>query len=128
MMNNIDTDQLDELINKTRQLIELEQERNNLSGTDKAKVTRQIKALDRELSASIGQIKIDFNVDTGKINEANEALSKYNVSQEEALKKAKGQWVAFLDSDDLWYPQKLEKQLSFMKRNGYYFSYTNDCW
>ena len=89
MMNNIDTDQLDELINKTRQLIELEQERNNLSGTDKAKVTRQIKALDRELSASIGQIKIDFNVDTGKINEANEALSKYNVSQEEALKKAK---------------------------------------
>ena len=89
MMNNIDTDQLDELINKTRQLIELEQERNNLSGTDKAKVTRQIKALDRELSASIGQIKIDFNVDTGKINEANEALSKYNVSQGEALKKAK---------------------------------------
>ena len=89
MLNNIDTDQLDELIKKTRQLIELEQERNSLSGTDKAKVTRQIKALDRELSASIGQIKIDFNVDTGKINEANEALSKYNVSQEEALKKAK---------------------------------------
>ena len=89
MLNNIDTDQLDELIKKTRQLIELEQERNSLSGTDKAKVTRQIKALDKELSASIGQIKIDFNVDTGKINEANEALSKYNVSQEEALKKAK---------------------------------------
>lgn len=55
----------------------------------------------------------------------NEKNSGAAVSRNKALRKAKGQWVAFLDSDDLWYPQKLEKQLSFMKRNGYYFSYTN---
>lgn len=55
----------------------------------------------------------------------NDKNSGAAVSRNKALKKAKGQWVAFLDSDDLWYPQKLEKQLSFMKRNGYYFSYTN---
>lgn len=119
MMNNIDTDQLDELINKTRQLIELEQERNNLSGTDKAKVTRQIKALDRELSASIGQIKIDFNVDTGKINEANEALSKYNVSQEEALKKAKelskqrNVSSSYIDKDNI---DDIKDMIAYMQR------------
>lgn len=44
-----------------------------------------------------------------------------------ALKLAKGQWIAFLDSDDLWYPDKLEKQLEFMKGNNYYFSYTKYC-
>lgn len=41
-----------------------------------------------------------------------------------ALKKAKGKWIAFLDSDDLWMPQKLEKQVAFMKQNDYKFSYT----
>ena len=40
-----------------------------------------------------------------------------------ALKKAKGKWIAFLDSDDLWMPQKLEKQLRFMVENNYAFTY-----
>lgn len=47
------------------------------------------------------------------------------VSRNKALREAKGQWIAFLDSDDLWEPEKLEKQILFMKKNGYYFSYTN---
>ena len=47
------------------------------------------------------------------------------VSRNKALKEAKGQWIAFLDSDDLWSSEKLEKQISFMKKNGYAFSYTN---
>ena len=46
-------------------------------------------------------------------------------SRNRALKEAKGRWIAFLDSDDLWYPEKLEKQIDFMERNNYYFSYTN---
>ena len=29
-----------------------------------------------------------------------------------------------MDSDDLWLPKKLERQLEFMAQNGYHFSYT----
>ena len=47
------------------------------------------------------------------------------VSRNRALREAKGKWIAFLDSDDLWKPEKLEKQIKFMKENGYHFSYTN---
>lgn len=45
-------------------------------------------------------------------------------SRNVALRKAKGKWIAFLDSDDLWLPEKLEKQVVFMKSNNYKFSYT----
>lgn len=47
------------------------------------------------------------------------------VSRNKALKMAKGKWIAFLDSDDLWKKDKLEKQIKFMKNNNYHFSYTN---
>ena len=49
------------------------------------------------------------------------------VSRNIALQKANGRWIAFLDSDDLWHPEKLEKQIEFMKQNNYRFSYTNYC-
>lgn len=46
------------------------------------------------------------------------------VSRNYALREAKGRWIAYLDSDDIWVPEKLEKQLRFMTENGYAFSYT----
>lgn len=55
----------------------------------------------------------------------NEINSGAAVSRNRALKEAKGQWIAFLDSDDLWTPEKLEKQIRFMQDNNYSFSYTN---
>lgn len=55
----------------------------------------------------------------------NEKNSGAAVSRNRALKEAKGKWIAFLDSDDLWEPDKLENQISFMNDNGYHFSYTN---
>ena len=55
----------------------------------------------------------------------NERNSGAAVSRNKALKEAKGRWIAFLDSDDLWKKDKLEKQIDFMKENNYYFSYTN---
>lgn len=55
----------------------------------------------------------------------NEQNSGAAVSRNHALREAKGKWIAFLDSDDLWMPDKLEKQIRYMEMNGYHFSYTN---
>lgn len=54
----------------------------------------------------------------------NEKNSGAAVSRNRALREARGKWIAFLDSDDLWAPDKLEKQIAFMEKNGYAFSYT----
>ena len=53
----------------------------------------------------------------------NEHNSGAAITRNNALNMAKGKWIAFLDSDDLWLPDKLEKQLSFMVANNYAFSY-----
>lgn len=41
-----------------------------------------------------------------------------------ALDNATGDFIAFLDSDDLWMPNKLERQLTFMEQNDYVLTYT----
>ncbi|OOE48178.1 glycosyl transferase [Salinivibrio kushneri] len=41
-----------------------------------------------------------------------------------AIEKARGRFIAFLDSDDLWVEDKLDKQISFMLKNDYAFTYT----
>jgi teichuronic acid biosynthesis glycosyltransferase TuaG len=45
-------------------------------------------------------------------------------TRNKALKAAKGRYVAFLDSDDLWLPEKLDQQLDFMQRHDFAFTYT----
>lgn len=47
------------------------------------------------------------------------------LSRNRALREASGRWIAFLDSDDIWHPEKLERQLSFMKQTGYAFTFTD---
>lgn len=55
----------------------------------------------------------------------NEINSGAAISRNWALREAKGKWIAFLDSDDLWLPTKLEEQLDFMIKNNYGFAYTD---
>lgn len=46
------------------------------------------------------------------------------VARSEALRQATGRYVAFLDSDDIWMPDKLEKQIAFMEQRQVLFSCT----
>lgn len=46
------------------------------------------------------------------------------VARTKAMQLANGEYMAFLDSDDLWVPNKLTSQLAFMKDNGYAFTCT----
>lgn len=46
------------------------------------------------------------------------------IARTEAMKRANGKYLAFLDSDDLWMPDKLERQISFMNYTGAKFSAT----
>lgn len=46
------------------------------------------------------------------------------VARTTAMRLAEGEYMAFLDSDDLWMPDKLERQLAFMRAHGYAFTCT----
>jgi teichuronic acid biosynthesis glycosyltransferase TuaG len=45
-------------------------------------------------------------------------------ARNKALELAKGQYVAFLDSDDIWLPDKINRQIELMKKTDSPFSYT----
>ena len=49
-------------------------------------------------------------------------------TRNQCISMAKGRFLAFLDADDLWHPEKLEQQLQFMTERNIGFSYSSyDC-
>lgn len=74
-----------------------------------------------------GSIKIieeyiakDNRIKLFRINNSGPAVAR-NFS----IKNAQGTFVAFLDSDDLWLPEKLKKQIHFMLHHDYEFTFTS---
>lgn len=47
------------------------------------------------------------------------------IARNNSIKEASGRYIAFLDSDDMWMPTKLEKQIRFMKDRDCALSYTS---
>ncbi|ELV7524842.1 glycosyltransferase family 2 protein [Flavobacterium psychrophilum] len=48
------------------------------------------------------------------VSKVNEGVSK---ARNDAMKMASGDWIAFLDSDDIWLPQKLSSQIKVIQNN-----------
>ena len=44
-------------------------------------------------------------------------------ARKEAVRHARGEWLAFLDTDDIWMPEKLQKQMSALSRGEYVLAY-----
>ncbi len=86
------------------------------------------------IDSVLSQIFRDFElivVDDGSTDDTSGLLLSYgtkikvitkankgpSAARNRGIKAAKGQWIAFLDSDDVWKPDKLEKQVQFIKDN-----------
>ena len=71
------------------------------------------------------EITLDYMAKDSRIKVfRNEAKSGAAISRNVALDNANGEYVAFLDSDDLWIPRKLEIQINFMEQNDCGFCYS----
>ena len=46
-------------------------------------------------------------------------------SRNKGIHEAKGKYVCFIDSDDIWKKEKIENQLNYMKKNNYKISHTS---
>ena len=69
----------------------------------------------RKITQGNSKIKIIKNLDNLGAGE----------SRNIAMRNSSGEIIAFLDADDYWLPSRLEKQLLFMKKNKYKFTFCN---
>lgn len=59
-----------------------------------------------------------------RLIEQSSGLSGAAQARNAGIKAATGRYLCFLDADDLWEPEKLAKQIAFMQKGGYAFSFT----
>lgn len=71
---------------------------------------------------NIDELQVKYKDKVIFITQENKGVS---VARNRGIELATGDYVAFLDSDDLWYPDKLFKQIEFMKKYDYVWSHTD---
>ncbi|USV58835.1 glycosyltransferase family 2 protein [Aeromonas encheleia] len=54
----------------------------------------------------------------------NQVNSGAGFSRNQSINRSKGKYIAFLDSDDVWLPNKLSTQVDYMEKTGALFTYT----
>jgi len=57
--------------------------------------------------------------------EINDLNSGAGFSRNRSIKRSKGKYIAFLDADDIWLPNKLSKQVAYMEQTGALFTYSS---
>ncbi len=76
---------------------------------------------DHSASIALEYAKKDSRIKYFKLEENSGAA----IARNYALNKSKGRFIAYLDADDLWKRDKLEKQVAFMLDNHYAFTCTD---
>lgn len=97
------------------------------------------RAIDSALNQTYTDIEV-LVIDDGSIDNSVEMLDKYknddkvkifcqetnqgaNAARNRGIMEAVGEYIAFLDSDDEWFPEKLEKQLKCMEEGAFVASF-----
>ncbi|NNN45451.1 MULTISPECIES: glycosyltransferase family 2 protein [unclassified Vibrio] len=75
---------------------------------------------DNSVSVIKSHIEKDSRIKLIQLNENSGAA----IARNTAIEAAQGRYIAFLDSDDLWEPEKLATQISFMQKNDIAFSFS----